>query len=143
MKTLYRALAVVWMAILPIACNESPKGGIVDNKSTTGGTDTFSIKASSKDVAIKQGESQTVKFSLNRGTTFKQNVKLEAKVPKGISVDLTSPTVSASDPSDFSIVVAVDKDAPLGESTIKLTGTPDKGAATSVDFKVKVEENKK
>ena len=50
--------------------------------------------------------------------------------------------IKSSDPEDFTLTVSVDKDAPLGDQVIKVTGTPEGGgAATTVDVKVNVEKN--
>ncbi|QVL34576.1 hypothetical protein KIH39_11910 [Telmatocola sphagniphila] len=144
MKVIYSAIALASLSVLPLACNESQKGGVVNsNREGTGTRETFTIKAPSGTTSIKQGDKQTVKISLDRASNFKQSVKLEATAPKGIKVEPSSITIQASDGAETSVAIEVDRDAALGEQIVKITGTPASGAATSVDVKIKVEENKK
>lgn len=123
-------LATVWFA----GCNHSPEGG------TPGTNSTFSISAPTLTTTIKQGDTQTVKLTLNRGSDFKQNVALTATAPEKIKATLNKTTVAPSDPgNDVELTIAVAKDAPLGDQVIKVTSTPQGGNAVAVDVKIKVE----
>jgi len=87
---------------------------------------------------VKQGEVQTVRVSVERGEGFKQAVKLEVKAPTGLQVDPASTTVNPGDKGDVQLKITAAKDAPLGEQKIMVKGTPDKGEATEIEFKVVV-----
>jgi uncharacterized membrane protein len=161
-KTLFAAACAVAVAT---GCNQSPPGGNTtkpttsstdttaathrstsnypDTSGVTGDKGTFVIKAPVLATTIKQGDKQTVRLTVDRGSEFKQSVKLSADAPKGLKAEFNKSTVAAGDPEEVAMSVSVDKDAPLGDQTIRVTGTPDSGSATSVEVKVKVDEVKK
>jgi len=113
---------------------DSPKGGSVAKG------EGFYISVPTFDTKVKQGETQAITVKIERGESFKQDVKLEIKLSKGegISVDPAKVTVRASDKPETQIKITAPKDAALGEYNISVTGTPATGEATSVEFKVKV-----
>src|SRR5262249_45267032 len=113
-------------------------GGLLGGKKS----DEFRISAPLSTTRVKHGETKTVKVSLNRGKNFHQNVKLTFDAPKGLKVDPPSAEIKASDKDEIEVRISVEKDAPAGDHTIKIVGTPDKGDSTSVDMKVKVEAAK-
>ena len=131
------ALAVGSMALFTASCNRSSEGG------SAGTRDSFTLTAPTLSTPIKQGDRHTVKLELARGSEFKKNVAFQITEPKGLKVSIDHKTVSPSDPSEVSLTIEAEKGAPLGEQTIKVTGTPDSGSPTSVDVKVKVEEGPK
>ena len=102
------------------------------------GNDTFKIVVPVLATAIKQGELQTVRLTLERGAGFKQRVKLEVKAPAGIQVEPSSATVEPGDKGDVQLKITVAKDAPIGEHKILAKGTPDKGEPTETEFKIAV-----
>jgi uncharacterized membrane protein len=102
------------------------------------GNDTFKIAVPVMATAVKQGELQTVKLTLERGAGFKQRVKLEVKAPAGIQVEPSGATVEPGDKGDVQLKVTVAKDAPIGEHKILVKGTPDKGEPTETEFKITV-----
>ena len=114
--------------------SDSPKGG-----STLKG-EGFKIAVPTFDTKIKQGETQSITISLERGDSFKQDVTLEIKLSKGegLTFDPAKVIVKASDKSDVQIKITAPKDAALGEYDISVTGTPTTGEPTSVEFNVKV-----
>jgi len=132
------AIAVVMTLALTVVCGcgwisqTSPQGGSLFKD------DGFKIAVPAFDTTVKQGEVQTVTVSLQRGKTFKQDVALEVKATKGISVAPTDVSVKASDKPDVQLRIDAAKDAAIGEYRIYVKGTPKTGEATSVDFKVKV-----
>ena len=119
-------------------CNNSPPGGVTN----TG--EGFRIAAPTIPVMLKQGDTQTIKVTLNRDANFKQDVVLTLDVPKGLKVEMPKSsllgklTVKAADAPEVPLSISADKDVALGEHSIKVTGTPDKGNATSVEFKVNI-----
>jgi len=116
-------------------------GGPVTGPGQPGGSasDTFEVKMPSSTIptSIKQGTSETVKLTVSRGKDFKQGVKLKIDTPDKIKADYKG-TVAANEPEEVVVKLDVAKDAAIGEHTVKVTATPDHGAATSGEFKVKV-----
>jgi hypothetical protein len=126
-------------ALLTVAlgCNTSDRGGGAEARTS------FKLSAPALPTSIKQGDRETVKLNVDRGKDFKQDVQLRATAPKGISVDLAKKDVKAAEPSDVGVTITVDKDAPLGEHVVTVTGTPKDGSPATVDFKVVVKEGGK
>jgi hypothetical protein len=108
-----------------------------------GGSDTFRLTAPTgltAGVTLKQGEKKEVTIGISRGSTFKENVKLEVKnPPKGLTVTPEKPSIAAGD-SQAKVMIEAAKDAPLGTHTVEITGVPDNGASATVDLTVKVEK---
>jgi len=124
-------------AVFVVGCNQSPEGGTPSTKSS------FTIIGPTTTTHIKQNNKETMKLNLNRGSDFKKDVKLSVDSQSGLKSELNKTEVKASDSSDFTLTVSVDKDAPLGDHTVKVTGTPEGGGSpTHVDVKVNVTENK-
>jgi uncharacterized membrane protein len=100
----------------------------------------FKIVVPAFDEKVKQGETQTVTIKLQRGESFNQDVTLEIKLSKGegITFDPAKVLVKISDEPDVELTITAPKDAALGEYIISVTGTPETGEPTSVEFKVKV-----
>jgi uncharacterized membrane protein len=127
---------VAALIVLQAGCNKSPEGG------NPGSANSFKISAPTTSTTIKQDNKETVKLSIDRGSDFKKDVKLTVKAPDKIKAELSKETIKAGDTTDFTVTVSPDKDAPLGDHKVTVTGTPDGGgAATSVDFTVKVDKN--
>jgi uncharacterized membrane protein len=110
----------------------SPRGGSLAQE------EGFKIVVPSTDTQIKQGEIQTVALSLQRGESFKRDVKLEIKPSKGISIDPTSALIKASAKPELQLRITAAKDAAIGEYRVYVKGTPETGEATQVEFTVKV-----
>jgi hypothetical protein len=119
-------------ALVSVGCNKSPEGG------TPGTSSSFTITAPTIPSAIKQGEREIVKLSLDRKSDFKKDVKLSVTAPENVKAELNKDLIKASEPSDFTVTISVDKGAALGDQIVKVTGTPDGGSPTSVDVKVKI-----
>ena len=100
----------------------------------------FKIAVPTFDTKIKQGETQKVTISLERGESFKQDVTLEIKLFKGegLTFEPAKVLVKASDAPDVQITITAPKDAAIGEYKVYVTGTPTTGEATSTEFDVKV-----
>ena len=133
-----KVIAITIMLTLVLAAvslaTDSPKGGSVVKDQG------FNISVPSFDTKVKQGETQAVTISLQRGDSFKQDVKLQIKLSKGegISIAPAKVVVKASDKPEVQIKITAPKDAALGEYNISVKGTPTTGEPTSVEFKVKV-----
>jgi len=87
---------------------------------------------------IKQGETRSVLLVLERGTSFKQDVKLQVETTKGIAIDPTSTIILKSDKPEVLIRLSVAADAALGAYNVRVVGTPTTGEPTSTVFNVKV-----
>ena len=129
MKTVL-ALGLIAMVAF-MGCKKSEEGG-------RAGTDTFRLSVPALSTDVKQGETQVVKMTVERGEGFKQSVKLEVQAPTGLQVDLESSTVKPGDKGDVQLKITAAKDAPLGDVKVMVKGTPDKGDPTTTEFKVTV-----
>lgn len=114
-----------------VAC-QSPRGGGMS------GGEGFRISTPTFDVNVKQGETQNVTISLQRGEHFKRDVALDIRPSKGISVHPTNILVRGSDHPDVQLQIAAARDANLGEYSVYIKGTPATGESTSTEFKVHV-----
>jgi|GEM_PF-385010 len=112
----------------------SDKGGNI------GKGEGFKISVPTFDTNVKQGETQNVTVSVDRGESFKQDVTLKITLSKGegISFDPSKVVVKAGDKAEAQFMISVPKNAALGEYTISVTGTPTTGEPTSVEFTVNV-----
>jgi uncharacterized membrane protein len=134
MKTVITIVMTLVLATVSGCSSSSEKGGSVVKG------EGFRIIVPTLDVRLQQGEVQNVTVSLERGEYFKQDVKLEIKLPKGdgISVEPTSVVIKASDKPDVQLRVTVAQNAALGEYHISVKGFPKTGEPTSTVFTVKV-----
>jgi len=98
----------------------------------------FKIAVPTFQTDVKQGELQTVSVTMQRGESFKRDVRLEIKASKGIGVDPTVLVVKASDKPDVQLRITANKDAAIGEYRVYVKGTPDAGEPTTAEFKVRV-----
>ncbi len=132
MKTVMTTVMTLALAAAFGCQSISPRGGTVSRDQG------FSIVVPSSAPEVKQGEVQTVTVILQRGESFKRDVKLEIKPSKGISIDPTNVTVKGSDKPEVQLRITAGKKADLGEYRVSVKGTPDTGEPTSVEFTVKV-----
>jgi uncharacterized membrane protein len=123
------ALALVTMS----GCQSSSKqgGGAFKEEGFRVAVPTFTTD-------VKQGQTQNVTVSVERGKYFKQDVKLHIEGSKGISIDPTKVVVKASEKPDVQIRISADKDAAMGEYKVSVTATPTTGEPASTEFNVKV-----
>ena len=130
---MYKVLVGLFIAAAALTgCTKSSEEG------GRAGNDTFKLGVPAMATAIKQGDLQTVRLTLERGAGFRQKVKLEVKAPTGIQVEPSSATVEPSDKGDVQLKITVAKDAPIGEHKIQLKGTPEKGEPTETEFTITV-----
>ncbi len=115
--------------------SDSEKGGSVAKG------EGFKIAVPTFEVKIKQGETQNVTISIERGESFKQDVTLEIKLFKGeeITFEPAKVLVKADGAPDVQIKITAPKKAAVGEYKVYVTGTPTTGEPATTDFKVKVE----
>lgn len=104
---------------------------------------TFNISAPTLPTVVKQDNKESIALKLNRGSEFREDVKLAVSAPDALKVELNRKEVKGTDGSgEFTVTVSPTKDAPVTEHKVRVTGTPDKGAPASVEFVVKVAENR-
>ena len=130
MKTTLMILAAMALAVL-VGC-ESPRGGGMS------GGEGFKIGIPTFTVQVKQGETQSVPITVNRGEYFKRDVTLAITASKGISVEPTSAEVKASEKPDVHLKITAPADAAIGGYKVYIKATPESGEPTSTDIEVKV-----
>jgi uncharacterized membrane protein len=153
MKKLFTSLALLSLVSL-VGCG-GPSGTGVTNKvggpGAKGDTDrsgsvvgqkdnTFSLDTPNLETNIKQGESKVIEIGISRGTNFDQDVTLSfADVPKGVSLDPSSPVLKKSE-KNVKVTVKAADDAAIGHHVIKVTGKPASGPEASNTFKLEVKQ---
>ncbi|MFA6133054.1 MAG: hypothetical protein WC869_03440 [Phycisphaerae bacterium] len=125
-------LIVMALAVTVALGCESPRGGGMS------GGEGFKIGTPTFTTQVKQGETESVTISVNRGKYFKRDVTLEINASKGISVEPTQATVKGNETPDVHLRITAAKDADLGEYKVYVKGTPESGEATSTEITVKV-----
>lgn len=98
----------------------------------------FKIAVPTFTTVIKQGETQSIAVLLERGSYFKQDVKLQIEAAKGIVVEPTSVAIKANERPDMQLMITAAQDAALGEYRVSVKGTPETGEPASTEFKVRV-----
>ena len=163
-RTLLSTSAAITAGLFAVGCgNTSPTGGGAGGTGSTtrvtttsgGGTTvttaqarssgdadkaagTFKLKGPLLSPSVEQGKKEVVSLTVDKDDNFKHGVKLDIVAPKGLKVDASSKNVAAGDKGEVQLTIEAEKDAPLGEHNVKITGTPDMGAATTLDKKEKV-----
>ncbi len=132
MQKLFAAAFCATLALIPTACNKSPEGG------TPGTDDSFKLANGTIPNAIKQGDSESIKFSVERGKNFHKSVRLEAKAPDKIHVSLDRNLVKDGESPDVNVKVHPAEEAPAGDYKVIITGTTDNGSPTNLELTVKV-----
>ncbi len=133
MLRLIVAIALTSFAIAPAGCNKSPEGG------APGTDDSFKLASGlSVPSPIKQGDTESLKVSLERGKNFHKSVRLEAKAPDKIHVSVDRNLVKDGESPDVNVRVHPAEEAAPGDYKVTVTGTPDNGSPTNLELTVKV-----
>jgi uncharacterized membrane protein len=140
------AILIVSALAVTLGCNQSEPGGPgarkADNKNVVTGSpkeETFRISAPATATTLKQGEKKEIAITVDRSSDFKQDVTLTFKGDTGVTVTPSSANVKASDKdTKVKVMVAAEKDAPVGETTIHITAKPQTGDSTQAEFKINV-----
>jgi uncharacterized membrane protein len=98
----------------------------------------LNLKAPGGVTTIKQGETQTIKISLEPSDKYLADVPLTVKAPKGLTTELTPSTLRAADKGQTTLHVTADKKAPLGEHTIQVSATAEAANVSPAEVKIKV-----
>jgi hypothetical protein len=158
MKRLLTSLCVAGL-VACAGCNSSPTGGrtastgsttnrtgamtgeTTTQTTTSGKKESFKLKGPSSlpETRVEQGTSKTFSVSISRDSNFKDDVTLKADTddPK-VHVTLEPSVFKGSEKKDVEATAKVDDDAKLGEHTIRITGTPQAGAPTTLEVKIDV-----
>ena len=132
-------VGLVLLSGMTAGCNKSPPGGE--------GKETFNVSGPATSTTLTQGQSENVTLTVKPSKDAKETVKLEAKpLEDGLKVSLEQNDVKLSGANqDVKLTVTADADATEGKHTIRVTATPDKGKATSLDvtFNVKTRSEAK
>lgn len=153
MKALYTSLIVAGLIAIT-GCNTSPTGG---GAGGTGGSGkhgeaskaTFKLSGPSNtpETSVKQGETIVKDITVDSGKDFKENITFDAKVDsgdkKGVTAKVEPKMWKASEHETIKLHITASEEAPQGEYTIHVTGTPATGKATTLDVKIKVPEKNK
>lgn len=116
---------------------------VTTNKPIVGEAEnTFTLSVPTLSTTVKQGESKTVKISIDRGKNFDEDVTLEfSGLPQGITLEPERPMIKHGEKED-TITVHAANDAALGDFTVKVMGHPTQGADATNELKLTVKENK-
>lgn len=141
MKAVHASLLV--LSLVLIGCDrESPRGGPGANGPTKSEvrSETFTVEVPGGGTNVTQGKREEVSISIDRGSNFKQPVKLTFEAPKGLKVVPSSATIKSGDSKTNVFVEAAD-DATVGRHRINVTGTPESGGkATSIAMDIDVKK---
>jgi len=118
--------------VIPTGCTTSPAGSIP-------GTDqSFKLEGGTTPISVKQGDSQSVKITVDRGKNFHKSVRLSAEPNEKIRATCDRDLVKDGEPQDVNVKIHPAEDAPPGDYTVTLTGSSDSGAPARLNLAVKV-----
>jgi uncharacterized membrane protein len=129
-KLLFLPLVFTW-TFVAAGCNTSP-GGI------PGTDDSFKLEGGKTPISIKQGDSQSVKITVDRGKNFHKSVRLSAEPAEKITASFDRDLVKDGEPQDVNVKIHPAEDAPPGDYTVTLTGSSDTGSPARLRLAVKV-----
>ena len=132
MKTAITIALMLALAAMYGCQSSSPRGGGMTKDVG------FKIAVPTFSTQVKQGQTQNVTVSLERGDYFKQDVKLQIEASEGIRVDPTKVLVKASESADVQLRIATTRDTALGAYHVSVKGTPETGEPTVTAFTVTV-----
>lgn len=126
--------SVCLVAVVGLGCSKSNPGGE--------GKETFTINGPATSTSVDTGNSQNITLSIKPSSQFHQTVKLEAKpLQTGVKPMLEQKEVTLDGHNrDVNLTVAAEDDAAPGKYDVRVTATPQKGKATSIDVEVKVKQ---
>jgi len=124
---------VVALALMTfLGCQMSPRGGSMMRD------EGFRIAVPTFSTQVKQGELQTITVSLKRDSNFKQDVKLQIKTSKGITVEPASVTIRRAKSRICNSRLERPRTRLSASTLLLLHGIPETGEPTSVGFTVDV-----
>lgn len=76
-------------------------------------------------------------MSVSRGDSFRHTVKFGVQAPAKINAEFDRDTIKPGESPDVNLKIKGAEDAPEGDHTITITGTPDSGQPTCTNLTVK------
>jgi len=131
MKTAITTATILALAIIT-GCQTSPRGG------SASGDEGFKMSVPWTGTSVKQGETQNVNLHLNRDDSFKRDVTLAIRTSPGITILPVSATIRAGERPDTQLRITAGNDAAIGDYRVYVTGTPEIGEPTTLEFTVAV-----
>jgi hypothetical protein len=137
MKSAFVATAAAALFLL-VGCNNGTPGGpgVDKNKPKKVGQteETFKLSLPETATKIKQGETKDVTIGIKRGKNIDEDVTIKFEdVPKGVTLDPSSPTIKHGD-TEAKVNVKAADDAALGSFKVKVIGKPGKGEEARNDL---------
>lgn len=127
-------------AVSPNAgASQGPVEPAQTNPTITDKADTFTLKVPALATHIKRGATHEATLSLSRGSKFNQPVTLNIEAPAGVTVNPAHPTIEAGQ-TEVKVTFAAADDAALGEHQIKVSATPQTGAAVAETMNLTIDE---
>jgi uncharacterized membrane protein len=138
MQKLLVAFAAAGLALAPLGCEKGPQGG------NSGTKDSFTLKPALGDSfvapTVKKGETKEVDLTLKADSEFKGKVNFKAESPDKMKTEVNPSSVDVTPGTEVKIKLMVtNTEAAAGDHTIKVTATPDHGAAITREVKVKTD----
>lgn len=100
----------------------------------------FKLSGPSSSTSIKRGEAKTIKIDVERHNNFNGVIKLRTEAPKGLQASLDETSLSGTATNHVNLRVTADRDAPLGDQSIRVFGEGNKEPTHSWEVKVRVTE---
>ena len=100
---------------------------------------TFVVNKPLTDTNVEQGADNNMTVSIDRGSDFKQKVKLQFKGPKGVKVSPAEGMIQP-DNDELKIVISADPDAPTGKQMIDVTAIPESGKSVTTQIGIDVKK---
>jgi uncharacterized membrane protein len=160
------AAALFGMVVAVAGCNQesSPGGPGVSNQSKTSTTtsttpaeststtttaqkpvvvtdknNTFTLEVPRMTTNVNRGKKEDVTIAISRGSAFKESVKLQFHVPKGVTITPAEPIIQAGQ-SKVTVSIQADGNAPAGKTEIGVTAVPESGQSVSLQMPVQVKQ---
>ena len=153
MKTFAKSLLLATALFVCLGCEKSQPGGPgATNPPSTNLLDkfkpmdanAFEFNEALTPLFLKHGEKKELDLSIKRGSEFKQTVRVKVEALTGLKVlDADGKEIKHEleiKPADTKAKVWIEaaKDAPVGDSKLTITGTPETGKPTSYQQTVTV-----
>src|SRR5262245_34456125 len=138
-------LGLVTVAALIGCSHESQRGGPGASGTSTAGrgadnrAETFTVAVPSTTTSVAPGQREEVTISIDRGSQFKQPVKLQFKAPPGMKVVPEEAEIQPGDTSTKVFVEATGEGTP-GKAYIEVVGVPQSGKSVSVRMPVEIKK---
>lgn len=132
MRTAVVTLVLLVTASLSGCAATSPRGG---GASAAAG---FTVSVPGAAVSLRPGQSRDVRIAVNRGHRFEQAVAVGIRASDGVAVDPNNLLFRHGSRSRAAVRVTADPRANAGDYRVYVRGTPEAGAATAVEFLVRV-----